>query len=204
MNEVEKCEFIYHAVVSLSCIFLSAQNMLKNQHVLLVTANCHHVLKSFQINCSICNKRSYWDDIGPFGGIKTDHVDLSIPSFSGWLQSDELPPCRDRTSMRTSTASVKWSFSRATHTWYIRSRMRSDGVVEPAKRDNRDDTWRVLSQNWCQNKLSDYESYFDSMTIIPTRKRHILPYYQPWANKRLEGGWKRDEWQMAVVILSWK
>ncbi len=84
MNEVEKCEFIYHAVVSLSCIFLSAQNMLKNQHVLLVTANCHHVLKSFQINCSICNKRSYWDDIGPFGGIKTDHADLSIPSFSGY------------------------------------------------------------------------------------------------------------------------
>ena len=84
MNEVEKCEFIYHAVVSLSCIFLSAQNMLKNQHVLLVTANCHHVLKSFQINCSICNKRSYWDDIGPFGGIKTDHVDLSIPSCSGY------------------------------------------------------------------------------------------------------------------------
>ncbi len=53
--------------------------------------------------------------------------------------------------------------------------MRSDGVVEPAKRDNRDDTWRVLSQNWCQNKLSEYESCFDSMAIIRTRKRQMLP-----------------------------
>ena len=53
--------------------------------------------------------------------------------------------------------------------------MCSDGVVEPTKRDNSDDTWRVLSQNWCQNKLSEYESYFDSMAIIWTRKRQMLP-----------------------------
>ena len=62
----------------------------------------------------------------------------------------------------------------------------------------------VLSQNWCQDELSEHESFFASISIIQARKRHMIPWYHPWANERLKGSWKRGEWQAAVVILSWK